>query len=333
MGKSTLGKMAVRDTAIFDKPVIIKDSVTLERKLTVDQDMKIKGEAVFVGKVKAKTDLKILGVTKMKGDAFVEGDFKFKGLQDFNLSDERFLMIKPNGKAVSMEKAGLVEVMYEPRQCIPFNGVYPAPTWSNMQGTGGNPGVLYTANNCPGNVGIGTDSPLGKLDVRGTTYLSGATSIGIAPNSLAQLYVNQNNPSIDGLTVEFTSTSSTVSGVGIKTIVDNDDRHALAVFNTEHNRDVFRVLGNGNVWATEVHIRLKEDFPDYVFSDTYNLLSIEELENFINDNSHLPNLPTAKEVSESGLDLGEMNRLLVEKVEELSLYVIDLQKQVNELKK
>ena len=75
-------------------------------------------------------------------------------------------------------------------------------------------------------------------------------------------------------------------------------------------------------------------WPDYVFSQDYELMSLEELENYITDNKHLPGIISAAEVAEHGdIDLGEINTKLLEKIEELTLYIIDLQKQINELKK
>jgi hypothetical protein len=74
-------------------------------------------------------------------------------------------------------------------------------------------------------------------------------------------------------------------------------------------------------------------WPDYVFEEKYPLLPLPELSQFVKSNKHLPEIPTEKEVSENGLDLGDMNALLLKKIEELTLYVIDLQKQVDELKK
>jgi hypothetical protein len=83
----------------------------------------------------------------------VEGDFKFKSLADPSISDERFLMIKPNGKVEFMEKGFLNP--YEPKLCITdVNGDYFAPVWSNIQGVNGAPGVLYTADNCPEMLGL-----------------------------------------------------------------------------------------------------------------------------------------------------------------------------------
>ena len=60
--------------------------------------------------------------------------------------------------------------------------------------------------------------------------------------------------------------------------------------------------------------------------------SLYELEKYVHTNRHLPDIPSAKEVEDNGVDLGEMNAKLLQKVEELTLYVIDLQKQIDELK-
>lgn len=74
-------------------------------------------------------------------------------------------------------------------------------------------------------------------------------------------------------------------------------------------------------------------FPDYVFTKEYKRLSIYEYEKFITSNKHLPGLPSAKEVKENdGFEIGQMQTKLLEKVEEQALYIIDLQKQIDELK-
>lgn len=70
-------------------------------------------------------------------------------------------------------------------------------------------------------------------------------------------------------------------------------------------------------------------FPDYVFDKEYHLLSLSELEEYITKNKHLPNIPSAQEVAKSeGIELGEMNRLLLEKIEEQTLYILQLQKRL-----
>jgi len=89
---------------------------------------------------------------------------------------------------------------------------------------------------------------------------------------------------------------------------------------------------NGKIKAKEVEVTLA-GWPDFVFSKEYKLPALSEVEQFIIDNNHLPNVPSAAEVENNGVNLGEMNAILIQKVEELTLYILDLQKQINELKK
>ncbi|SFT97162.1 hypothetical protein SAMN04489724_3066 [Algoriphagus locisalis] len=88
---------------------------------------------------------------------------------------------------------------------------------------------------------------------------------------------------------------------------------------------------NGKIKAHEINITTS-DWADYVFKTNYELMPLSEVEAFINKNGHLPNVPKEKEVLEHGVNLLEMNKKLLEKVEELTLYVIELQKNNNELK-
>ncbi|MBL7733121.1 MAG: hypothetical protein JNM88_18260, partial [Chitinophagaceae bacterium] len=85
---------------------------------------------------------------------------------------------------------------------------------------------------------------------------------------------------------------------------------------------------DGKIIAEEVKVQLSTSWPDYVFDEGYKLMPIEDLEKSIRENKHLPNIPSAAEVTaENGIQLGEMNRKLVEKVEELTLYIIQLKKE------
>jgi len=89
---------------------------------------------------------------------------------------------------------------------------------------------------------------------------------------------------------------------------------------------------NGKLIATEVRVALQSSWPDYVFGNDYSLMSIQQLEENIKANNHLPGLPSACEVEENGIHLGEMQTKIVEKLEESHLYIIQLQKQIDELK-
>lgn len=75
------------------------------------------------------------------------------------------------------------------------------------------------------------------------------------------------------------------------------------------------------------------NWSDYVFNKSYKLMSVEDLEKFVKKNKHLPDIPTAADVKSDGIDLADMDAKLLAKIEELSLYIIEQQKQINELKK
>lgn len=82
----------------------------------------------------------------------------------------------------------------------------------------------------------------------------------------------------------------------------------------------------GLIGATEIRVEDTE-WPDYVFDETYNLRPLDEVEDFIKNNGHLPEVPAAREVEEEGHQLGEMDEILLRKIEELTLYVIELKKE------
>ena len=97
-------------------------------------------------------------------------------------------------------------------------------------------------------------------------------------------------------------------------------------------------IGNGFYCSVDGSLKVKDlrvtltDWSDFVFDDGYRLMPLGEVERYIDANRHLPDIPSAKEVEEEGVNVGEMNKLLLQKVEELTLYIIDLQKQIDELK-
>jgi hypothetical protein len=103
--------------------------------------------------------------------------------------------------------------------------------------------------------------------------------------------------------------------------------------NKKMTSNVFAVYQNGEVRARKTTVDLQH-IPDYVFKEDYKLMELKELETFITKNKHLPNIKSEAEYQkEGGIDLGELNIKLLEKVEELTLYTIQQQKQIDALKK
>ncbi|MDQ0638322.1 hypothetical protein QF042_001887 [Pedobacter sp. W3I1] len=93
------------------------------------------------------------------------------------------------------------------------------------------------------------------------------------------------------------------------------------VFGTE------RLAVNGNIRAREIKVEAT-GWPDYVFQKDYKISSLADLDRYIKLNKHLPGIPDAQEVKENGIELGEMNKLLLQKIEELTLHLIEKDKTI-----
>jgi len=98
--------------------------------------------------------------------------------------------------------------------------------------------------------------------------------------------------------------------------------------------ELFKVKDNGHVYARKVIVTLANPFPDYVFEADYKLTSLANLEAFIKLNKHLPNMPSQAQIqnNQNQVDLGELQAKLLEKVEELTLYILQQQKEIEALK-
>lgn len=108
-------------------------------------------------------------------------------------------------------------------------------------------------------------------------------------------------------------------------IVLADGRVAIG---TEHAGDE-KLSVKGKIRAQEIKVEA-DNWPDYVFKAGYKLPTLQEIEKGIRDTGHLPGIPSAKEVKSSGIDLGEMNARLLQKIEELTLHLIAQDKRLQE---
>lgn len=181
--------------------------------------------------------------------------------------------------------------------------------------------------NHSGRIGIGnTTNPQAKLHIKADSSGEGEDAdIMLEPTAsgkYAAIYFKTTDNFIrmrNTASMEFSASSYsfTTGKVGIG-CVNNMNDFALAV--------------QGGVVSTKVSVLDIDSWPDFVFGNSYKLMNLYELEQYINANRHLPEVPSAEEVSASGIDLGEMNAILLQKVEELTLHIIELQKQIDELK-
>ncbi len=213
-----------------------------------------------------------------------------------------------------------------------------------------------------GNVGIGTTAPRAKLQVEGqanvgkwgvlTLDWTNETNWGGSSNKWAGYIgfnAHRNDEDIKdhykGANRYTSKGAFEGSNYGFRWLYrnhnnyDSDVQHKLTEYMRLTNSGNLgigtatpgaKLAVNGKIHAKEVKVDLV-GWPDYVFKENYTLPTLQEVENHIKQKGHLQNIPSAKEVEEKGIELGEMNMKLLEKIEELTLYTIAQEKRIKEL--
>lgn len=206
-----------------------------------------------------------------------------------------------------------------------------------------------------GNVGIGITSPTYKLHMRGYAAsfnhpevtlagvrLETSGAIEIASSSGPLAYIDFKGST--NLNADFRGRFGYSDGFGFSfdragkynvMVIRENDNVGIGTANPDEKLTV-----KGKIHAEEIKVDLAIP-ADYVFqkyftgSSTlkpdYQMPSLNEIESFVKENHHLPNIPSASEIQQNGLQLGEMNNLLLQKVEELTLYIIEQNKRIEAL--
>jgi hypothetical protein len=173
----------------------------------------------------------------------------------------------------------------------------------------------------------------GSTTSNGLSYRLGNTAIGLSnPQNNTRLWVKSDNLKA-GIVSQHSHTTDFQHG--IMSIVNRSNTNAFDVFlgSGSSFTQTFSVLGNGHVYATEITVKNAPVFPDYVFDESYDLLSLYETELYIKKHHRLPNIPSANEICLKGLSLGVMQVKQMEKIEELTLHMIEMKKESDSLKK
>ena len=195
-----------------------------------------------------------------------------------------------------------------------------------QQWTGPNGGNITTSYN----VGIGTTNPNEKLHINeGNINVHGFNT---------SRFLRFTESSLQGGFINYDGTSN-VLNIGVNNISSNDpsnDHNAISVLRANGYVGIgttspnARLAVNGDIHAKEVKVDLV-GWPDYVFKSDYELPSLKEVEDHIKEKGHLQDIPSALEVAENGIRLGEMDAKLLQKIEELMLYTINQQKEIQKL--
>lgn len=359
-------RLTVAGSTRIDSALVVKDSVVFNKSLRVDQNVRFLGETKM-NQVKVTDEFVVNGLSKLNGEV----KFTNIPLAN-NFSQLSFLMMNQNGmvkKGTGTEMVQAIQsLVYGTASPLPPLTVCDlegySPTWAN------GPSKIFVS--CPNTkVGIGTSNPEYTLDCRGDAKTTGhlwvnqSFSVGTDLNTFSKVNILNTNRAA---AIQVNTSGNTKEYQRLMRFeYDNPDTKIIEVFNTATNRypltlhangqleidngtakilylgtngmfslrnnsiETFRVEANGMVRARKIKVD-SETWADYVFDDNYKLLPLDELEIFVKQNKHLPSIPSEKVMIEQGIDVTEMNVKMMEKIEELTLYLIQQNKEIEKLK-
>lgn len=192
-----------------------------------------------------------------------------------------------------------------------------------------------------GNVGIGVSNPWARLDIRTTgtsssdqnainlqnpssaSYATVSMTLGSGAQSLSMISAQRAGNSMGSSM--FFQTSDVSGNVHPRLWINEQGKVGIGTLNPQAELAV-----NGDIYAKKVKVT-QTGWADFVFHPNYKLLSLEDLHAFIKKNGHLPDVPSEKDILEGGQDIGTMNKILLQKVEELTLYILEQNEQTKKM--
>lgn len=278
--------------------------------LTPSAKLDVKGTMRVDSTLTVKDELVTESDARIGEDLKVEGQLYVPNMQMTENMESGMVVIDAQGQVKSLSAPALLAGVYG-SDCFMFDlgggTTSLTPSWQSSSVSGSSTGYLFTGSQCPANVGIGTATPRSRLDVIGTTYTT-KLALGIDPQNMTGHF-------------------------HMKVPVNSTYALPYDVFRIEAaDRQLLNLDHTGLLRTREVMVDA-EVWPDYVFTDDYRLMPLAEVEAYIDQHGHLPNVPDAETIETEGQNLGEMNKILLEKVEELTLHLIEQQKEIEELKR
>lgn len=208
--------------------------------------------------------------------------------------------------------------------------------WYNQRNADGGLSASMTLNS-NGNLGIGTPSPNHELVVQGddpVIQLRDDTADNSANAARLELLERAEGDFDDGAFLWWNGDSNKlligtkINGANKNVFVINSANSNVGI-GTSSPSAADRLAVNGRIRAKEIVV--ETGWSDFVFNQDYLLRSLPEVEQYIQQHGHLPDIPTAAEVADQGVQLGEMESRLLQKVEELTLHLIEMHKRVRTL--
>lgn len=235
-----------------------------------------------------------------------------------------------------------------------YSGISSLYPYANALGFG-NSGPMLNAST--GNIGFAI-SKAGAFKLK--VHIDASTErLGLGGNAVptASVHINTANTS-DTLKITNATTGHTISdgldimNTGNEAFITNKENAGLTFGTNNTARMKINSTGTVTIGTTttpsgyklfveqgiltekiKVAIKTSANWSDYVFADNYKLTPLKEVETYLQEHKHLPGIPSAQEVVDNGLDLASMDAKLLEKIEELTLYIIKMEKEIEELKK
>jgi hypothetical protein len=301
-------------TSVPTKMLDVAGSIRSRDTITADNDIVAGGDVKATGSVSGAT-LMSSGVLTVAGNSVFGGTAVVSGL----LSTNTGININEADGTLSFRTLGNEKGFVQLSGDNLRLGTYGTNTNGKFViRTGGNDWVHVDGS---GNMGLGIASPLSKIHIAAGAD-AGLTSHGylmLGPVTGSNLIFDNN---------EIIARTNGQTG----SLILQNDGGSVRIGNVAVPGG-YKFAINGKMICEEVKVKLASTgWPDYVFADTYKLKPLIEVEKFIAQNRHLPNIPSAAEVEKNGIEIGDMQKRMMEKIEELTLYVIELEKKINELK-
>ena len=288
-------------------------------------------------------DLNVDSTLTVSGQSLLNGDVRAAAIGSYtgDLGDLTFVVMGPDGYITRGDRDDIIAILLTlPLAEIDYcGGVDVAnPSWFN--------GVNKLFSPCPKvKVGIGTSSPDFNLDVHGetfTTQLLVGNSLGTDTAIINAYSYNhsqrllQLGKKVGGLAEEIRFIVNNDGSVELTNVgshpaitINNGSGHAI-VINDSAGEKIAQLQDNGLFRTRSLRVDLAV-WADNVFEQSYNLMSLKDIKRFIADHGHLPDVPGAKEIEKNGLDIGDMQRIQMQKIEELTLHLIEMDERMTSM--